>query len=91
MDDTTVAGEPRYEECRQRDPEWCVRDLDDCVAADLEVSLDGASLGGLVQPLQARRSPTIGGLSGLRPASEAQGGAGGLVSSSCQGPEQLAL
>jgi hypothetical protein len=44
MDDTAVVGEPGYEECRQRNPEWSVRELDDYVAADLEVSLDGREL-----------------------------------------------
>jgi len=77
MDDTTVVCEPRYEECRQRDPEWRVRDLDDCVTADLEVSLDGASLGGLVQPLQVRRSPTIGASSDSGQPVRPKGGAGG--------------
>jgi hypothetical protein len=44
IDDTAVVGEPRYEECRQRNPEWWVRELDNCVTADLEVSLDGREL-----------------------------------------------
>lgn len=44
IDDTAVIGEPRYEKCRQCNPEWWVRELADCVTADLEVSLDGREL-----------------------------------------------
>jgi hypothetical protein len=61
MDDTAVVAEPGYEDCRQRNPEWRVRELDDRVTADLEVSLDARELRG-ARPTPCRReeAPAIG-------------------------------